>query len=183
MILLDVSDIIAAYDRLGDRLYGEAVSQREHALQCAKRAAEDGASDSLIIAALLHDIGHLAEASDVAGHPALDARHEAVGATLLKRLLGPYVTRPIALHVAAKRYLCAAESGYPIGLSEALQYSMRLQGGPFSPTEASRFIGRRHAAEAVRLRRYDDLGKVANARTGDFNLYASTIVRLAGHTR
>ena len=44
----------------GQQQYGgEAVSQLQHALQCATLAQENGATDELIAACLLHDIGHL----------------------------------------------------------------------------------------------------------------------------
>jgi phosphonate degradation associated HDIG domain protein len=171
-----VADILAAYERLGDRLYGEAVSQSEHALQAAEWAARDGASEALIVAALLHDFGHLAEAE---GQDAVDARHEAVGAALLKGLFGPPVIEPIALHVAAKRYLCAVEPGYLGGLSDASHLSLQLQGGPYSAEAAARFIARPHAADAVRLRRYDDQAKVVGAATPDFAAYAPMMSRLA----
>jgi phosphonate degradation associated HDIG domain protein len=174
-----IDDILAAYDRLGDRLYGEDVSQREHALQAALCAAEDGAPESLIVAALLHDYGHLAEPPEDTDRLATDARHEAVGAALLKGLFGPQVIQPIALHVAAKRYLCAVEPGYLTGLSEASRHSLVLQGGAFSADEAARFAARDHAADAVRLRRYDDLAKVVGAVTPDFASYAPMMARLA----
>jgi phosphonate degradation associated HDIG domain protein len=174
-----VADILAAYDRLGDRLYGEDVSQREHALQAAQCAAQDGASEALVVAALLHDYGHLAEPPEDAGRPATDARHEAVGAALLKGLFGPAVIQPIALHVAAKRYLCATEPGYLDDLSEASRHSLMLQGGPFSADEAARFAARPHARDAVRLRRYDDLAKIVGAQTADLASYAPMMLRQA----
>lgn len=173
-----VDDILAAYDRLGDRLYGEAVSQREHALQAAQCAAEDGAPESLIVAALLHDFGHLAEPLEDAERPTSDARHEAVGAAFLNEMFGPDVILPIALHVAAKRYLCAVEPGYLDGLSEASRHSLVLQGGAFSADEAARFAARPHAEAAVRLRRYDDQAKVVGAVTPDLRSYAPMMSRL-----
>jgi phosphonate degradation associated HDIG domain protein len=175
---LSLDDILEAFDRLGDRLYGEDVSQREHALQAAQHAAEDGASESLIAAALLHDYGHLLE-PERAGQPDADARHEAVGAALLKGLFGPEMTGPIALHVAAKRYLCAVEPGYFAGLSEASRRSLALQGGPFSKGQAARFAARPHAAAAIRLRRYDDLAKVVGAATPDLSSYIPMLIRLS----
>ncbi len=174
---LSLDDILAAFDRQGDRLYGEEVSQREHALQAARHAAQDGASESLIAAALLHDYGHLLE-PEGAQEPEADARHEALGAALLKTLFGPEVTGPIALHVAAKRYLCATEPGYHDGLSEASRHSLILQGGPFSGSEAARFAARPHAAEAIRLRRYDDLAKVVGAVTPELAAYIPLLSRL-----
>jgi phosphonate degradation associated HDIG domain protein len=181
MTPLSLDDILEAFDRLGDRLYGEDVSQREHALQAAQQAAEDGASESLIAAALLHDYGHLLE-PESAGQPEADARHEAVGAALLKGLFGPEVTGPIALHVGAKRYLCAVEPGYLAGLSEASRRSLVLQGGAFSKAQAARFAARPHAAAAIRLRLYDDLAKVVGAATPGLSSYIPMMVRLSARS-
>ncbi|HZZ32700.1 MAG TPA: metal-dependent phosphohydrolase, partial [Phenylobacterium sp.] len=64
-----------------------------------------------------------------------------------------------ALHVAAKRYLCAVEPGYIQSLSEASLQSLALQGGPLSERQARRFERGAHFADAVRLRRYDEGGK------------------------
>ena len=50
----------ALYDEQGDCDYiGESVSQREHALQAAAHARASGASSAVVLAALLHDVGHL----------------------------------------------------------------------------------------------------------------------------
>ena len=108
-----VEAVLALFRARGDERYGERVTQLDHALQCASLAAGEGAADSLVAAALLHDYGHLI---DDRGHMAerdgLDGEHEAIGAATLAAWFGPAVTEPIALHVAAKRYLCAAEPGY-----------------------------------------------------------------------
>ena len=89
----------------------------------------------------------------------LDGEHEALGALSLSAWFPPAVTQPIALHVAAKRWLCAREPGYFEALSAASQLSLELQGGPFEPGEADDFLTRPYAAEAIRLRRWDDFGK------------------------
>ena len=178
MTTLTIDQILADYERLGHRLYGEQVSQNQHALQCATFAAEDGAPESLIVAALLHDYGHLLEALEDTGRPASDARHEMVGAALLGQLFGLNVTKPIALHVAAKRYLCAVEPGYLQALSPASVHSLKLQGGPFSAEEAGKFERLEGFHDAVRLRRCDDLGKAPDAVTPGFNAYVPMMRRL-----
>jgi hypothetical protein len=48
-----LTDLLALFERHGDRHYGEAVSQLDHALQCAACAVADHAPDSLVAAALL----------------------------------------------------------------------------------------------------------------------------------
>lgn len=179
MTTLTIEAILGAYDRLGGRLYGERVSQNQHALQCAALAAADGAAESLIIAALLHDYGHLAEDAADVDRPTTDARHEMAGAAVLAELFGTEVTAPIALHVAAKRYLCAVESGYLEGLSSASVHSLALQGGPFTADQAAGFERLEGSSDAVRLRRWDDLGKVPDAATPGFDTYIGMMRRLA----
>src|SRR5690349_900725 len=103
----------------GGRQYGgEAVSQREHALQAAHLAEQEGAPAPLIVAALLHDIGHmLHREGDDAAARGIDDHHEALGGKQLRRVFGPGVSEPVRLHVDAKRYLCASDAGYFATLS------------------------------------------------------------------
>ncbi|HLZ73432.1 phosphonate degradation HD-domain oxygenase [Phenylobacterium sp.] len=178
-----IETIFELFERLGARHYGEGVSQIEHALQCAQLAEADGAGDSLIAAALLHDLGHLLEA-DEGAESETDARHEVRGAAALRSVFGPDVVQPIALHVAAKRYLCAAEPGYAARLSEASTRTLKLQGGPFSVRQARRFEAIPHFAAAVRLRRYDEGGKLDGAACRPLRDYAGLLNELhAGRTR
>lgn len=173
-----VDEIFEAFDRRGADHYGEDITQLEHALQCAKLAQDDGAEDSLVAAALLHDYGHLFEGRGEAAEHGIDARHEAHGATLLKRWFGPEVSTPIALHVVAKRYLCATEPGYEEGLSTASSLSLRLQGGPFTLEQCLKFEAASFAPDAIRLRRYDDLGKIPNAEVPALSTYRDLLSRL-----
>jgi gamma-butyrobetaine dioxygenase len=157
-----VDEIIRVFQSRGDAAYvGEAVSQTEHALQSAQLAEAEGAPASLIVAALLHDIGHILHdlPDDVAEH-GIDDCHEEVGRTWLEAHFGPEVTEPVRLHVAAKRYLCAADPAYQAALSAASQRSLALQGGPMSADEVARFTAHRHHQGAVRLRHWDDRAKV-----------------------
>lgn len=157
------------YATRGERHYGEGVNQRQHGLQAARLAEQEGADGALVIAALLHDIGHLLhkQGEDAAGR-GIDTRHEAMGAGWLRRFFGEAVCEPIRLHVEAKRYLCAVESGYFEGLSPASKLSLSLQGGIMTPDEAESFIALPWAREAVRLRRWDEGAKVPGQTTPDF---------------
>ncbi len=158
-----IDDIFGLLAGPGRAAYlGEPVSQAEHALQAAWAAEQAGAASALVVAALLHDIGHLLH--DYGEHCAVvgrDDRHEELGQVWLQRWFGPEVTEPVRLHVAAKRYLSAIEPTYAASLSEASVLSLRLQGGPFSPSEAAAFLAQPHASEAVALRRWDEAAKVA----------------------
>jgi phosphonate degradation associated HDIG domain protein len=141
--------------------FGEAVTETEHALQCAHLAERSGAAPELISAALLHDVGHLLHGlpEDVAER-GIDGRHEDAGADWLGRYFVAGVVGPVRLHVAAKRYLCAVEPAYQDGLSEASRRSLRLQGSPISAEEVSRFEQGPWARSAVAVRRWDDAAKV-----------------------
>ena len=106
-----VDEIMDLFARRGEAAYhGEAVSQTEHALQAAELAELEGAPDQLVVAALLHDVGHLLDGQDEdLANRGVDGRHEEAGRAWLSAHFGPEVTEPIYLHVAAKRYLCAAD--------------------------------------------------------------------------
>ena len=153
------------------RRYGLSdVNQLQHALQCAALAEADGAPPATVLAALLHDVGHMIH--DLGEDPAsqgVDDRHEALGADWLAERFAPSVSEPVRLHVAAKRYLCAVEPGYFARLTDDSVRSLALQGGPMSADEVAAF--RRHPLheEAVRLRRYDEAAKDPRARTADFD--------------
>lgn len=155
-----IDDIFAMFTRHGSEHYGEDVTQLEHVLQAAQIAREDGASDDLTLAALLHDIGQfIDDAGLAADQEQRDARHEIAGAAFLARAFPASISEPVRLHVAAKRYLCALEDGYRQALSRASETSLLLQGGPFAATELAAFEAEPWFREAVALRRYDDMGK------------------------
>lgn len=164
-----IAAILDVYEIRGHDRYDEVVTQVEHALQSAVLADREGASQSLIAAALLHDIGHLAAAEKGANET--DLRHERIGSTALGRWFTPGVTDPIRLHVQAKRYLCAVEDGYRGCLSPASIESLRLQGSAMSSAERVDFESEPHAEDAIRLRRWDDLAKVPGAVTPEFGSF------------
>jgi phosphonate degradation associated HDIG domain protein len=176
-----VDDLLAIYERRGAVAYfGECVSVTEHALQSAHFAQRAKAPPALIIAALLHDIGHLIEpAPDEIDEWTHDARHEESGARWLAAHFGPDVSEPVRLHVAAKRYLCATDLGYAKVLSPASVKTLQLQGGAMSSAEIAAFEAEPHFREAVRVRRCDDAAKVAGLATADFRHYSALIERLA----
>lgn len=155
-----IDEIFTTFRTFGNLSYGEDVSQMEHILQCGHLARSDGAPDALIAAALLHDIGQFHDdAGNAAEQKGIDARHEVTGAAYLSACFPPAVTEPVRLHVEAKRYLCAAEAGYAQSLSRASVLSLRLQGGPHTEQEMRDFLALPAAQDAIRLRRYDDMGK------------------------
>jgi len=150
-----------------DGVYGLSdINQRQHALQAAWLAEKTGCPDSLIVASLLHDVGHLVH--DLGDNPAeagVDDLHEQRGYDFLAAWFGPEVTEPVRLHVAAKRYLCATEADYFSKLSKDSVLSLSLQGGPMSAAEVTAFDALPQSAAAVKLRRFDEQAKVKNLET------------------
>ncbi|HKB02102.1 MAG TPA: HD domain-containing protein [Gemmataceae bacterium] len=159
--------------------FGEAVTETEHALQCAHLAEQSRADDALVAAALLHDVGHLLHGlPENIAERGLDGRHEASGAAWLARYFGPAVVDPVRLHVAAKRYLCAVEPGYHASLSAASQLSLRLQGGPFAPAEVAAFEREPWFRSAVAVRRWDDAAKVPGLAVAGLEHYRPRLAAL-----
>ncbi len=177
-----ISTIFDLFARRGaDAYFGEPVSQLEHALQTAFLAEQAGATDTLIMAALLHDIGHLLSAlpEDIADH-GVDGWHEQAGATWLARDFPAAVTEPIRLHVAAKRYLCAVNADYYRRLSPASVQSLALQGGPMNDDEVRKFEANPYAREGLRLRQWDDTAKVVGLKTPELERYEPRLKKLLG---
>ena len=165
------------FESNGHSLYGgEGVTQLEHALQAAMLAEIEGASPSLIVAALVHDIGHLLhDLPDDAPDHGVDDVHEVLADNWLRRHFGPDVTEPVRMHVDAKRYLCATEPEYEATLSPASLQSLELQGGKLSGDESREFERNEFFEDGIRLRRWDDLAKVIGLDTPSLEHFLSYI--------
>ncbi len=169
-------DIELLFQRHGEQVYDgsrrEPVTATRHALQCAQLAEWAHADDTLVAAALLHDIGHfIAAESD----EQVDDRHELQALPFLASRFGPAVLEPIRLHVAAKRYLVATDPAYLCGLSSASVHSLGLQGGAMSADEVRAFEATPFAMEALQLRRWDDLAKLPDQATPSLGYYLALL--------
>ncbi len=165
--------------RGAEEYMGEKVSMAQHMEQSAACAVADGAADSLVVAALLHDVGHFVTDLPIESlERGVDNHHEQVCADYLAPHFPPEVTEPIRLHVAAKRYLCATDADYLGRLSDASINSLRVQGGPMNAAEIETFEANPYHRDAVRLRRYDDDGKVTGLRIEPIGEYRSLLESL-----
>jgi phosphonate degradation associated HDIG domain protein len=154
------------------------INQRQHALQSAWLAERLGCPEPLIVACLLHDIGHMVhDLGDSPAEAGIDDLHEERGFEFLKPWFGPEVTEPVRLHVAAKRYLCATEAGYFSQLSKDSVLSLSLQGGPMSTQEVAAFRALPGSAEAVQLRRFDERAKVRDLETPSVDHFMQFVER------
>ena len=182
-----ISKIMDLYAKWGSSDYiGEYITQIEHALQCARQAVLDSRlaeydnfiRNCVIVAALLHDIGHLIGLEDGKMEMRLDGAngdslgivgHEGVGAALLKDLGMPsLVSELVAGHVPAKRYICTTREGYYDSLSDASKQTMQLQGGMMNSEEERAFCGGVMPELKIYLREYDDAGKKKDMNLSSF---------------
>ena len=167
-----IDGLFLAFRERGHKMYGEAVTELQHAPQCATFAKRAGEAPKIIAACLLHDYGHLChELGEDIAERGVDALHENIGANKLSKHFAAEVVEPVRLHVAAKRYLCWSEPKYRTGLSEASRRSLELQGGPMTDAEAREFEQHPHYELAVRCRRYDDKGQIAGMETPDLEAF------------
>ena len=151
---------------------GEAISQLEHCLQAADQAKQAGSDNDLVIAALLHDVGHFLPAESIATQiKELKAQkdsvsvgrvgHETIGEQYLHSLgFSDKICRLVGSHVAAKRYLTAIDPAYYDGLSSASKKSLEFQGGPFRGKELEKFANDPLSEDMIRLRKWDDGAKI-----------------------
>ncbi|WP_228118042.1 HD domain-containing protein [Rhodococcus erythropolis] len=161
-----------AYDALtsmfdgegGQEYLGEQVSMAQHMLQTGRAAREAGAPTALVVAAVLHDVGHFSGA--ISGRELMSGNnnhHDDIAAAWLSTWFDADVTEPVRLHVAAKRYLCATDPTYYDKLSDASKFTMSVQGGSMSGEEISEFAAEPFAEAACQLRKFDDIGKNPDA--------------------
>ena len=178
----DVESLFATFEERGNEHYGEDVTQIEHALQCAALARHDQASNSLIVAALFHDVGHLVANSqddNLERLAADDDEHEALGARILSPIFGPSVALPVALHVTAKRWRCTREPDYLRRLSPTSRATLEAQGGLLSEEECQRFEEHPGFREALWLRTWDDCAKVVDLEIGSLRDWEPLVSALA----
>lgn len=149
------------------------MSQLAHALQCAAWARKARAADELILAALLHDVGHICgppDAPQMAGYGVL--HHEERGAEFLIRAgLSQKVASLVEGHVQAKRYLVARNPRYSEQTSEASKRTLEFQGGPMRAPEIERFEQDPLMKDKLRLRQWDELAKESGLRVPGLEAY------------
>ncbi len=154
--------IFDTFQAKGSGKYGsEAVSQLEHALQSATLAMEQHAEPWQVVAALLHDFGHIIDDRELPKSDGenLDDQHEQRAYAWLLKNFGAAVADPVRLHVAAKRYLCTIDPGYEKTLSPTSYKSFLDQGGVMDAGELAQFQAEPYYQQALQLRRWDDLAK------------------------
>ena len=184
-VALTLQDIERLFEARGHyQCSGEPVTQLQHALQTAALAEGEVASDVLVTAALLHDLGHLLhELGEMPSLQGVDDVRQHRALPFMLSLFDVEVLSAIKLHVDAKRYLCAKRPLYRASLSADSKRSLLLQGGIFSVTEAEKLIAQPGAQGAVRLRLWDDLAKDTERVTPLLSHFMQRVKRCAKPAR
>ena len=181
---LNASNIVdfigGIFERCGDEEYlGEPVTMAQHMLQGATIAEQNGMDDEIVVAALLHDIGHFtSEFGTFSMNDTEDRFHEEAGAKVLERFFPSVITDCVRYHVAAKRYLCATKPSYFDRLSDASIHSLNLQGGPMSDDEVAEFEKNPNLAKIIQVRYLDEAGKHPDMETPDYTHFAPAVQRI-----
>ncbi len=175
-----VAFLAEVFERRGAEEYlGEPVTIAEHMLQGAHAAERNGEDETIIVAALLHDIGHFtSEFGTFSMEDTEDRHHEDAGAEILERFFPTIITDCVRHHVAAKRYLCAKSPDYFEKLSAASVHSLNLQGGPMNAVEMQAFEANPNLDAIVKVRHLDDGGKIAGSNTPPFAHFAPMVQRV-----
>lgn len=158
-----VYEILSLYERFGgDDYIGEPVSQVQHMCQCAQLAEKAGYDEEVILAAFFHDIGHLCihntPVAFMEHYGVMD--HERLGADYLAgKGFSEKITKLVASHVAAKRYLTFRFPGYYEKLSPASKETLLFQGGIMTEAEANDFEKDPLSDTYIALRKWDEQAK------------------------
>lgn len=174
-------EIYGLYKSYGGEEYaGEKVTQLEHMVQAAQLAEEEGYDEEVILAAFLHDVGHISEAAngdnEMDGYGIKD--HEAIGAEFLRgKGFSKKLARLVESHVEAKRYLTVREPGYYDQLSDASKRTLEYQGGPMTEEEAIAFEQYPLFELIVKMRKWDEQAKVEHKPLPDLQRYRDMMYR------
>ena len=177
----NIVDFIGSiFEKRGDEEYlGEPVTMGQHMLQGATIAEKSREPDEIIIGTLLHDIGHFtSEFGTFSMEDTEDRYHEDAGAAVLEQFFPKIITDCCRHHVAAKRYLCATDPEYFQKLSTASIHSLNLQGGPMSEAELKDFEKNPNLKKILKVRLYDDAGKIPDMITPSFWHFAPLVQKM-----
>jgi 2-amino-1-hydroxyethylphosphonate dioxygenase (glycine-forming) len=175
-----VDEVMALYELHGQSDYiGEPVSQLEHMVQSAQLAEQQGYDDEIILAAFLHDVGHLVamqgEYISMSGYGAVS--HEKIGAEFLRsKGFSERIALLVESHVEAKRYLTHKYPAYYNNLSEASRRTLKFQGRKMSEVEAALFEQDELYPLKIQMRRWDEQAKQKNCETGDLSIYKNLMI-------
>jgi len=154
-----MEDLISLFNIYGQEEYfGEKINKRDHMIQTALEAEKAGEVEYIILACLLHDIGHFLEEDDMDGLGVSD--HGKIAAEYLRNMnMDERVCKLVEKHVDAKRYLVSKNNNYYDKLTSASKKTLEYQGGKMNNLELENMERDPDFFSILKIRKYDDMGK------------------------
>lgn len=145
-----------------EQYYGDNLTKTQHMLQCATLAKKNEENDEIILACLLHDVGHFLEEDDMDGYGVKD--NGKIGAKYLKELgFNKNICKLVEKHTDAKRYLVTKKlNNYYDKLSEVSKKTFEYQGGKMSSEELKKMDRNNRLMDIIKVRQYGDRAKNPN---------------------
>jgi phosphonate degradation associated HDIG domain protein len=175
------NEIMSFYEHHGGEEYaGEKVTQLEHMIQAAQLAEEQGYDEEIVLAAFLHDIGHICItwSGDNQMNEFGIIDHEEKGAEYLKEKgFSKKIVRLVQSHVEAKRYLTFKYPEYYEQLSEASKKTLEYQGGKMYEEEANAFEQYPLFNLIIKMRKWDEQAKIEHKPLPALARYKNMILR------
>lgn len=174
-------EIMSLYEQYGGEEYaGEKVTQLEHMVQAAQLAEAQGYEEEVVLAAFLHDVGHICEEghgdNEMDGFGIRD--HEEIGAQFLRsRGFSKKLCRLVESHVEAKRYLTFKDTAYYAQLSDASKKTLEYQGGSMDEAEAGAFEKYPLFNLIIQMRRWDEEAKIEHKPLPDLSHFRQIMLR------
>jgi predicted HD phosphohydrolase len=164
--------VTGSFDKASKIRYGEsAVTELEHALQCAELAA-----------AMLHDVGRYAVPQELVSDTLQDVEivddargHGERGAQLMANMLPARSLFCIRYHAESKLYLCQTNPNYRAKLAGASVKTLAVQSANYDQARLDELSGHRWWPDAIRVRVWDDTAKVKGRDTRPLDYW---VVRL-----
>ena len=170
-----MEDLLELYKIHGDNNYfGEKVTKTEHMIQCALAAQNEEEPDYIVLACLLHDIGHLLKKDDMNSLGV--SNHGKIAHDYLKKIgIEGRVCYLVDKHIDAKRYLVSKDIKFYDKLSEASKKTLEYQGGKMTNKEIENMENDPEIFNILKVRKYDDMGKKENQSIPDIEFFIPLI--------
>jgi predicted HD phosphohydrolase len=177
--------ITDSFDEASRIRYGEsAVTELEHALQCAEHADQAGADEELVFAAMMHDVGRYAVPQELVSDTLQDVEiadnalgHGERGAQLMENMLPERSLFCIRYHAESKMYLCQTNPNYRAKLSGASVKTLAIQSTNYDQVRLDELYGHQWWPDAIRVRTWDDAAKVKGRITRPLDYWVDRLER------
>lgn len=186
-------EVTGSFDKARRIRYGEsAVTELEHALQCAELADQAGADDELVFACMLHDVGRYAVPQEQVSDTLQDvgvvdgARgHGELGAHLMANMLPARSLFCIRYHAESKLYLCQTNPNYKAKLAGASVKTLAVQSSNCDEARLDELSRHRWWQDAIKVRVWDDAAKVKGRETRPLDYWIGRLDKFLGdiHSR